>query len=442
MAYKANQRSSTFQPTGSRGLNTAQDYARGISSGDFFELESAEVVDVIRDSDHPEFRGFEDIGKIKFRFVYSQKNQPESQLFLARPFHANSKKHPLRHEIVLIGKFMGNYYYTGTINHRLSQNHNEVPNVSIDPALKSGSTSKQQGYRESSAGDTSSSNQDTSLGETFTVNDSFKPLKHDEGDIILEGRFSNSIRFGSNPDSGNPIVKIRCGQYEEASDLEYLEPIYEKINEDPASIWLSEDSVIDFKPSTEDSETHLSSTESPPDEYSGKQLIQVSDRIILNSQKNQIMLFSKGEININTASNITIDADKNVVSNVLGDRTHDTEGNVVSNVTGDRTRDTGGSITSSIGGDLSTTVGGKAEHEISDKVVWDVPEMYFGKEDQSEPVVLGQTLLDLMSQMLNAIQQQTHPSPVGPTGPPINSPQFAQIQQKLQTMLSQQNYTQ
>jgi len=426
MAYKTNEYASTFGPTGSQGLNTDSDLARASSPGDFYELESAEVIDVIRDSDHPEFKGFEDIGKVRFRFIYSQKNRPESQLFLARPLSANIQKYPLRHEIVLVGKFLGNFYYVDVVNHLLNQNHNDLANVSVDPTLKTGSTNTQQNYRESGVGDTSPSNSDVSVGDVFEINDDFKPLDHDEGDVIIEGRFSNSIRLGSNQDTGNPTIKIRCGQYEDASNLDYLEPIYEDINQDPSSIYLSQDGVLDLEPSTRDSETHLSSAENPPSEYGGNQILSVSDRIVLDAKKNQIMLFAKGDINLNSASDFTLDVDGNVMSNIVGDRTHETRG----------------SITSNIQGDLNVSVGGTAEHDISERVVWNVPEMYFGEQDQSEPIVLGQTLVGILNDLLTAIQQQTHTSPVGPTGPPINAAQFASIQNQLQTILSQRNFTQ
>jgi len=40
----------------------------------FYELEPAEVVDVIYNDQHPSFRTYEDIGKVQVRLLYSQKN--------------------------------------------------------------------------------------------------------------------------------------------------------------------------------------------------------------------------------------------------------------------------------------------------------------------------------------------------------------------------------
>jgi hypothetical protein len=44
------------------------------SEFEFFELEPAEVLDIIYDDTHPDFVSYEDIGKVRVRMLYSQKN--------------------------------------------------------------------------------------------------------------------------------------------------------------------------------------------------------------------------------------------------------------------------------------------------------------------------------------------------------------------------------
>ena len=44
------------------------------SEFEFYELEPAEVLDIIYDDTHPYFKNYEDIGKIRIRMLYSQKN--------------------------------------------------------------------------------------------------------------------------------------------------------------------------------------------------------------------------------------------------------------------------------------------------------------------------------------------------------------------------------
>jgi len=56
-----------------------------------------------------------------------------------------------------------------------------------------------------------------------------------------------------------------------------------------------------------------------------------------------------------------------------------------------------------------------------------------------ENAVLGNTLVDLLGQILDAITKLTVPTMLGPSGVPINSPVFLAIKQKLKTCLSKLN---
>lgn len=57
----------------------------------------------------------------------------------------------------------------------------------------------------------------------------------------------------------------------------------------------------------------------------------------------------------------------------------------------------------------------------------------------SEPMVKGQTLMNLLNELLSACMALTVTTPVGPSTPPVNVAQFASIQAKLNTILSQQS---
>lgn len=58
-----------------------------------------------------------------------------------------------------------------------------------------------------------------------------------------------------------------------------------------------------------------------------------------------------------------------------------------------------------------------------------------------EPMVLGDTLVDLLSQTIDAITTLTVPTSSGASGTPINTPQFTAIKSKLKTMLSKLSNT-
>ena len=59
-----------------------------------------------------------------------------------------------------------------------------------------------------------------------------------------------------------------------------------------------------------------------------------------------------------------------------------------------------------------------------------------------ESLVRGETLVDLMSQLISAIEQQVFLTPSGPSATgPVNKPTFSKIKSQLNTMLSTLNKT-
>lgn len=60
----------------------------------------------------------------------------------------------------------------------------------------------------------------------------------------------------------------------------------------------------------------------------------------------------------------------------------------------------------------------------------------FNVNSGKEPMVLGQTLVDLLNEILNAIKQITVITPVGTSSVPVNIASFAAAQQKLNNILS------
>jgi hypothetical protein len=60
-----------------------------------------------------------------------------------------------------------------------------------------------------------------------------------------------------------------------------------------------------------------------------------------------------------------------------------------------------------------------------------------GADTANEPALLGTTLKGLLEQLIDAITALTVPTGVGPSGIPLNAPQFLAIKAQLQTALSQ-----
>jgi hypothetical protein len=69
-------------------------------------------------------------------------------------------------------------------------------------------------------------------------------------------------------------------------------------------------------------------------------------------------------------------------------------------------------------------------------------EIYLNTEETTEPIARGQTLIDLLEELINAINKQVFSTPSGPTAVgPNNKGDFNKIKSKLDTILSTLNYT-
>lgn len=212
----------------------------------------------------PDYRNPSDLGKIRYQLLQgpqgstlnSRSNPP------AKPFFFFLKQLPVEGEIVLI--FPGpsvrqnekrdeqDYYYLPAYNIWSTANHNAFPDLNNYAAYSNQQTKTYQ--------DSSNFNQSTNLAVSASVNfplgngfnekSNIKPLKPFTGDVTVEGRWGNSIRFGStDSDSkannwsstgsvGSPITIIRNGQGPQASKAGYI-PTVENINRDPSSIYLT-----------------------------------------------------------------------------------------------------------------------------------------------------------------------------------------------------------
>ena len=82
----------------------------------------------------------------------------------------------------------------------------------------------------------------------FTSTDDLRRLLPNEGDIIFEGRFGNTIRIGSdikNENQDSPNIILNLGQTIEGDTKV---PITEKIDTDGSSIYLTTNQTLEFTP--------------------------------------------------------------------------------------------------------------------------------------------------------------------------------------------------
>ena len=146
-------------------------------------------------------------GSVIAEVLNTKSNLPSKTTVQASPFFPNFKSYPLENEVVFLitsptGDYSSNtgqvkYYYLTSLNIWNSVNANPTPN----PYTNLKSQSQNKSISEIELGSSNKSNQqDTNEfkpGTYFTEKANVFPLYPFEGDVILEGRFGNSIRFGS-----------------------------------------------------------------------------------------------------------------------------------------------------------------------------------------------------------------------------------------------------
>ncbi|MDA7492333.1 hypothetical protein N8445_00040 [bacterium] len=289
----------------------------GLSQQQKDDISPARVIDIILDSDHPDYTKYDgpsSIGMIHYRLITetdldTSETGEEDFTGQAYPISAHSKMLPLKNEIVFLtkgpdalvdeGSGQAKYYYITPFAIWNHPHHNAIPVKTEDKP------------------------ESVNLGENIDANDKIAPLQPFPGDMILEGRLGQSIRFAGIPhnkspftDSSNenkPLLILSNGQKEAENGFNH---IIEDINKDPSSIYFTSDNKIPL----ELANTKRSSYDNIPDlpsNYQGSQLLFNADRLTLNARQSDILLSSSTSVGINSATvNIDgkdymcIDADK------------------------------------------------------------------------------------------------------------------------------------
>ena len=291
------------------------------------------VVDIVLNETHPRFGEvgeWNGIGTIFYNSVTdpTTQNNTGNQ---ARPAFSNIKQFPLINEIVYLFSLplpnsqeefdsQGNYYFT-PINIWNSQHHNAVPNGLVLNAEQA------PDYQQTQAGNVrrvQDEGTEIFLGDTFVEEPDIHPLLPFEGDLIYEGRWGNSIRFGSTVtgssndwsvtgSNGDPITIIRNGQNPNIPTDGWV-PTVENINGDLSSIYLTSTQKLPLQASSTNYNSYSSNPPTTPDQFAGKQLILNSGRLVFNTTTDHLLLTSKKSINLNAIEGVYVDT-PNVVLN-------------------------------------------------------------------------------------------------------------------------------
>ena len=187
------------------------------------------VYSVVLDETHPLIKkgnqketATELIGCIEFRYTGAT-TVSEEQLPVAYPYDKNLKNLPLRNETVeIIMGQQGQPMYR-RIGAEASPNLNVDPEYikkNYSPKSNTSDTDKNSNYQRVENTGITSTNKDTSakydgFGSYFSSQSGIHKLKLYEGDMLLESRFGQSIRFsGYNNDKNefSPTIIIRNGE--------------------------------------------------------------------------------------------------------------------------------------------------------------------------------------------------------------------------------------
>jgi hypothetical protein len=253
--------------------------------------------------------GFRGIGTVFYRIYDTSKETPENieasiSLPMALPLNPAIQSIPLIGELIHLLDLPSPVSQTGknksnTAGQKYYTNINVWNNVQQN-ALPSSDKSN--------------------LGITFSENPTIKPLLPFEGDYIVQGRQGSALRFSSTTklynninewsDVGNdqdPITILSNGFSYDPSGSYHVE----KINKDLSSIYLTSAQKI---PLQTDKRGVLNQRTRPIDvrDYFNSQIIMNSDRVVLNSKRDEVMIFAKTNVEINTRNIINLNADERV----------------------------------------------------------------------------------------------------------------------------------
>lgn len=226
------------------------------------------------------------------------------KVYLARPASTGIKRIPLVGEFVLIfktfneqtspGQWRGSWYYVSTIDLQSSINENMLPGISVQIPQEQIDATKP--------------------GKTF-VRKSISPLQPYEGDILIEGRLGNSIRFSnsinttypagyyykaapwstSNSDGGDPIIVLSNGR----KNLPGKEFVVENAEQDASSLYLTSTQKLDTLTLSKQLTIHNNT-------FAGSQFVGIADRVILRAKSDIAVIDSQQAIILNTPGEIYI----------------------------------------------------------------------------------------------------------------------------------------
>jgi hypothetical protein len=341
----------------------------------------------------------------------------------AFPFDKNNFTFPIKGETVVIFKILHQTFWMPYTNTPYSNYRRDYltykATIPTDVTEVGGSSTPGQYQKQQAVGGkTTPPPKPNSDNNGYKPNDKIKFLKPKEGDTLLSGRVGNTIRlsefFLSSDGKSYPGIFIRNKQNPEHDNKKIGEMVEEDINKDGTSVYIvSGKTKIPFKETIKKGKTAFSGY---PSDFSGDQFFLNSDRIVLSAKAKEFIIFGKGSTGIITDGTFTVDAAKPIHLHSSGNVTIESAG--------------GNQIF------LNSNSG----------------KVFLGKNSGAgaagasvQNMVLGGELIEILTELISAILNQTYWTPSGPTNygmppGPINNSEFTAVQSKLSKLLSSTNF--
>lgn len=239
------------------------------------------------------------------------------------PLDTNIKRIPIVGEQVIIltsqspdgapNKIAKKRYYLNPTSTQQNVHNNALPKATIGKSSTSGGD-----YGDTSAGNpnTSGGESDADLGDGFVERTDVGSLQPFLGDVLIEGRFGHSLRFGYSPTEADttedpswesstvedPITILSNGRKSGGS---YNKFIIESADDDLSSIYLTSSQKISLKTS----QTNLGMGVDVQSKFDKPSVIITSDRILLDSKSDYVILSGAKDI-INATPSWAMEMDK------------------------------------------------------------------------------------------------------------------------------------
>jgi hypothetical protein len=234
---------------------------------------------------------------------------------IAYPIDVSIKRIPLLGESVVLLSTLGaeasggsrrtKQYYLNPTSVQLNIHNNALPKGSAP--TKSKSNISLYSETESGTPNVTKKSSPDDLGKGFVERTDVGSLQPFIGDVLIEGRFGHSLRFGYSPTDSDttqtpswqsskvedPITILSNGRKQGGS---YNKFIIENVDDDLSSVYLTSSQKIKIKTS----QTNLGVGVDAQSQFDKPSVIITSDRVLLNSKNDYVILSGDKGVNIAT----------------------------------------------------------------------------------------------------------------------------------------------